>query len=346
MEKALIDTDPYTTNLTNKVLTGVKATFDANQCPNPLHGSGDVAVRFPANLSDGTNRNLPASICSYYGTDPKRQVSVVSHNQGDIKLKTTNVPSKEVSWITSVGQFHQGCPGGYNNYKFLRFAPFQYDKTSSPPIHSVFPARDSCPSYSKPFNPSYNINEHCGGADYRLCYQTDQSALDCCLGNAANCRPDQYPQSTFCDNFVSAYCRHNPTSPHCTCITPVPDDVNKKYKITAGQECWYSPCVDNIKAVDSTQKAYMTSAQIQKFNSRACPAINIVDCSQVNNRVFSSGMNFVNALNQECSIQGGMGTVIGADKPKSSGNMPLLLLGGGVAAVLLVVIFVVAITMD
>jgi hypothetical protein len=347
-EQQIIETDPYNKNLGKKFLSGVKISFNSS-CPAASSGSGDISQISPFDASTNTRRSHSAQICSYYTDDTKRQVTAVAHDINKLRFNWSGAPANEKAWVSDVAEYHETCPGDHNDYKWLRFNQAKFDANKGEPIHSVFVATDKCPPYAEPLNPTYDLNTDCRGPDLRICTQSIKSVSDCCMGFGTNCRSDQKPQSTFCDNFMQQQCLVNPTSPHCTCITPIPKDVQTKYNITAGQECWYSPCVDNIKGTDQTQRSYMTSAQYQKFNSKACPAINIVDCSQVGNTVFSKGMNFVNANNQNCSITGaGDGTVIkdredGTTPPVNDTKKKYLLYGGiGVAVFMVVMMMVLA----
>jgi hypothetical protein len=313
---AIAEDDPYNRNSAKRLLSGVKVAFGGS-CPAAY--KDDIVVQSSLDLNaGGGTRGSPTTLCSYYTDKPERRISLADHTNGSFKLSFTNAPADEKAWVTSVGNLNGGCnaPNGATT-KQVHFAPLKWDSAKSGPIHSVFAAVNECPAFAQPLSPTINVNEGCGGPAYKVCKQTDKSVLDCCLGFAANCRADQKPQSTFCDNYMSEFCRREPTSPHCTCISPVPADKQNKFNITAGQECWYAPCADNIKGTDQAKRSYMTSMQTQKYTSKACPAINIVDCSQSNNTMLASGMNFIDANNQNCSItgDGGGGTVVGLKKP-------------------------------
>jgi hypothetical protein len=348
IENALIQSDPFSKNLTKRLLAGVKISTNKSCAPAI---QGDTAVLNPTDITPGARRDESMQICSYYTNDPERQVTGVEHDFGSMKFNFKKAPASEQAWINDVGEFHGTCAGDYNNYKYLYFNQKKYDGNKGEPVHSVFVWDNGCPKFAEPMNPSHNLNAHCNGSprDFRLCKQTTKSALDCCLGLSTNCRSDQVPQSTFCDNYVSAYCQANPTSPHCTCIGSIPPEANK-YNITAGPECWYAPCVDNIKGTDPEQRSYVTNIQLKKISSKGCPAINIVDCSQVGNTVFVKGMNFVDANNQNCSINtdgSGQNQLIKGDAGKDS-TKPVqtktrnLWIMGGVGVVFFVLILIIA----
>ena len=320
--------DPYTTGSDKKYLSGVKIALgwdSQTECPAAL-GDDDVKM-YMGDWSVNTKHKLLASqilhrsqstrLCVYYSDKPERQITSISHKNPVLAGST---PADIKAWYNDSSDGANGCDNGWSTY--LYSAPKKYDAAGAKaPIHSAFVRENACPTWAPKIAAAADLNKSCKGGTYFVCAQPEKKVLDCCLGSASGggCRDDQFPQSGFCDTYISDYCKKNPKSANCKCLTPLTESENK-LGIATGKECFYAPCIDNLANPSASKRTYLTNAQYKARTNNACPSQIVVDCTSIGNTTVVSGsLNFVDSNNQKCGVEtsgDGIAKVI----TKSEGN--------------------------
>ena len=315
-DNEILANDPYTTGDTNKFLTAIKIALGyktLGACP-PGPVGGDTVKSFSQNFITGTKfkkagswyspRNQTARLCLYYAGEPKRQMSYLGHAYPKFTVDAKD-PEKVFGGFSL--STSEGCNNSSTLSNFLYTAPLYLDgrdNAAKTPYHSVFVRQDACPTWAKLLGGDLNAN--CKGPYMFTCAQESKRVVDCCMGEASGvaCRSDQMPRSGFCDSYMQTYCKTHKDEPKCACLSPVPDEVAKKFGISTGVECWYGPCADHISDTDASKRSYMTKAQMDRSGAgKSCPPNQIVDCTSIGNITNVSGkFNFVDANNQKCGI--------------------------------------------
>ena len=348
-EDEMVNKDPFNTNQ-KPYLVAIKpavAHKSDPQCLAPLN-SDVTAIKHDFDFAKGTQfvgaagiraaRQHQAKLCEYRSANPQMALMDVTNSA----RKLGNVTADEAKWLTSSQSTTEGC--NVKETVFLNSTPLKSVSGAvlDDAYHQIFAFKDSCPAFANSRLNVPDLNTNCRGSTVAVCGQKIKDVVDCCMGrkSGSNCRKDQAPQSTFCDQFMSEYCRTNPTKPECSCmITPPRDPIFDKYKIQVplSAVCMYEPCVSKPN----------TTYRTKSIANTKCPDLQICAVNTGDIKFLQGALG--NKVNISCENQNQKQTKSSSPTPTAtpptlSGlkNPQVMLYGGIGFGVLIFVIILVA----